>query len=114
MSEQTPTTRKVKVFDENAKEMLQIDNLKVIFETPRSTIKAVDGVTFSVRERESFGIVGESGSGKSVTCRAIDSQTLRGLPRRTEPKPAFCQRMAQRGVSHAKTHAEKRPPRVHA
>jgi oligopeptide/dipeptide ABC transporter ATP-binding protein len=71
MSEQTPSTRKVKVFEENAKEMLQIENLRVIFETPHSTIKAVDGVTFSVRERESFGIVGESGSGKSVTCRSI-------------------------------------------
>jgi oligopeptide/dipeptide ABC transporter ATP-binding protein len=71
MSDQTSTLRKAKVFDENAKEMLQIEDLKVSFTTPRSIIKAVDGVSFSVRERESFGIVGESGSGKSVTCRSI-------------------------------------------
>jgi oligopeptide/dipeptide ABC transporter ATP-binding protein len=71
MSEITSSTRKTKVFDENAKEMLQIENLKVSFVTPRHIIKAVDGVSFSVRERESFGIVGESGSGKSVTCRSI-------------------------------------------
>lgn len=66
-----PPSRKVKVFDDNAAEMLQIEDLKVIFQTPISLIKAVDGVSFAVRERESFGIVGESGSGKSVTCRAI-------------------------------------------
>ena len=71
MSDQTSTIRKAKVFDDNAKEMLQVENLKVSFTTQRNTIKAVDGVSFSVRERESFGIVGESGSGKSVTCRSI-------------------------------------------
>ncbi len=71
MSDTINPTRKTKVFDENTKEMLQIDNLKVSFLTPHHVIKAVDGVSFSVRERESFGIVGESGSGKSVTCRSI-------------------------------------------
>ncbi len=71
MSDQTSTIHKAKVFDDNAKEMLQVENLKVSFITPRNTTKAVDGVSFSVRERESFGIVGESGSGKSVTCRSI-------------------------------------------
>jgi oligopeptide/dipeptide ABC transporter ATP-binding protein len=71
MAEQITPSRKIKVFDDNAKEMLQIEDLKVIFQTPHSVIKAVDGVSFSVRERETFGIVGESGSGKSVTCRSI-------------------------------------------
>jgi len=71
MTEPLAPSRKIKVFEDDAKEMLQIEDLKVTFQTPRSVIKAVDGVSFSVRERESFGIVGESGSGKSVTCRSI-------------------------------------------
>ena len=62
---------KAKVFAADAKEMLRVEKLKVNFTTPRYLIKAVDGVSFTIRERESFGLVGESGSGKSVTCRSI-------------------------------------------
>jgi len=53
------------------KEILKIENLKVHFITARAVVKAVDGISFSVRERETFGIVGESGSGKSVTIKSI-------------------------------------------
>src|SRR5512146_1966143 len=34
-------------------------------------IKAVDGLTFSIRQGETLGLVGESGCGKSTTGRAI-------------------------------------------
>jgi ABC-type oligopeptide transport system ATPase subunit len=34
-------------------------------------VRAVDDVTFRVRERETFGLVGESGSGKSTVARCI-------------------------------------------
>ena len=38
---------------------------------PRSIVKAVDDVTFSIDEGEFFGLVGESGSGKSTTGRCV-------------------------------------------
>jgi ABC-type oligopeptide transport system ATPase subunit len=38
---------------------------------PRSIVKAVDDVSFSIEEGEIFGLVGESGSGKSTTGRCL-------------------------------------------
>jgi oligopeptide/dipeptide ABC transporter ATP-binding protein len=37
----------------------------------RRTVKAVDGVSFSIRKRETFGLVGESGCGKSTLGRTL-------------------------------------------
>jgi peptide/nickel transport system ATP-binding protein len=47
--------------------LLEIKDLHVHFPTPDGLVKAVDGVSYSVHRRETFGVVGESGSGKSVT-----------------------------------------------
>jgi ABC-type oligopeptide transport system ATPase subunit len=41
----------------------------------REIVRAVDGVTFSVRRGESFGVVGETGSGKSTLARMITKLT---------------------------------------
>lgn len=47
--------------------LLQVRDLRTHFETRARTIKAVDGVSFTLERGEILGLVGESGSGKSVT-----------------------------------------------
>ena len=47
--------------------LLQVENLATHFHTRAGVVKAVDGVSFSLRKGEVMGLVGESGSGKSVT-----------------------------------------------
>ncbi|MDD2206055.1 MAG: ABC transporter ATP-binding protein [Aminobacterium sp.] len=51
--------------------LLTVKNLKTYFDTDAGTVKAVDGVSFSVEPGETLGIVGESGCGKSVTSLSI-------------------------------------------
>ena len=50
--------------------LLQIENLRVSFPTPKGRVEVVKGLSFTLG-RERLGIVGESGSGKSMTGRAI-------------------------------------------
>jgi oligopeptide transport system ATP-binding protein len=53
--------------------LLEIEDLEVQFGRPGApgTVKAVDGVTFSVEKGKTLGLVGESGCGKSTTGYAI-------------------------------------------
>jgi peptide/nickel transport system ATP-binding protein len=51
--------------------ILDIRNLKTYFNTYRGLVKAVDGVSLSVNEKEIIGVVGESGCGKSVTMLSV-------------------------------------------
>lgn len=67
MNEHNPLDLKTNDRDE----ILRVTDLKTAFFTGKSQLNAVDGVSFSVRKGEIFGIVGESGSGKTVTSLSI-------------------------------------------
>ncbi|MBL4919053.1 ABC transporter ATP-binding protein [Szabonella alba] len=51
--------------------MIEIENLSVHYPAKGQLVRAVEGVSLRVGEKDSFGLVGESGSGKSTILRAI-------------------------------------------
>ena len=60
-------------------DLIQVNDLQmhfpvtkgVVFQRQVGAVKAVDGVSFSIKKGETLGLVGESGCGKSTTGRAI-------------------------------------------
>ena len=55
----------------NNENLLEIQNLEVIFESKDSSITAVDNINLNIPKNAIVGIVGESGSGKSTTGLSI-------------------------------------------
>lgn len=62
----------------NNNALVEVENLKIHFPIHKGilrrqvgSIKAVDGVSFEIRQGETLGLVGESGCGKSTTGRAV-------------------------------------------
>ena len=51
--------------------IVEFDNLHTYFYTDVGTVKAVNGVSFSIPEGATVGVVGESGCGKSVTSLSL-------------------------------------------
>jgi oligopeptide/dipeptide ABC transporter ATP-binding protein len=52
-------------------EVLRIENLQTHFKTGEGSVRAVDGVSFTIEQGTTMGLVGESGCGKSVTALSI-------------------------------------------
>lgn len=59
--------------------VLEIDDLSVIYQTDFETVHAVNGISFSLSKGETLGLVGETGAGKTTTALSI----LKLLPERT-------------------------------
>ncbi len=54
-----------------AENLLEVQNLKTYFFTRSGVVKAVDDVSFVIKQSQTLGIVGESGCGKSVTALSV-------------------------------------------
>jgi peptide/nickel transport system ATP-binding protein len=74
-----PAIQHVQTATSDGNKILQVENLHVHFPVTRGllfnretlVIKAVDGISFDLKEGQTFSIVGESGCGKTTTARAI-------------------------------------------
>lgn len=59
--------------------LLQIKDLQTSFFTSDGQVRAVDGVTFDIKEGQTMGLVGESGCGKSVTALSVMQLLSKGI-----------------------------------
>ncbi|KKJ76561.1 ABC transporter ATP-binding protein [Kiloniella litopenaei] len=70
---------KARDFGKSDGPLLEVKNLDMVFKSGgmlgggKSEVRAVDNVSFDIRDGECFGIVGESGSGKSTIARLVTS-----------------------------------------
>ena len=58
--------------------LLEVKDLRVVYKTDEATVHAVNGISFTLGERETIGLVGETGAGKTTTALTL----LRLLPER--------------------------------
>lgn len=60
-----------------AETILSVQNLTVDFNNEQQSVRIVNNISFTIKQRETFALVGESGSGKSITALSV----LRLLPK---------------------------------
>src|SRR5215510_7995022 len=56
---------------ETAASLLAVEDLRTYFDLRLGTVKAVDGVSFTLAPHETLAVVGESGCGKSMTALSL-------------------------------------------
>ena len=76
--------------------LLEVKDLRVVYKTDEATVHAVNGISFTLGERETIGLVGETGAGKTttaLTCLGRRNQVPRRKPaRENDPRDAPCSR----------------------
>ncbi len=53
------------------KNLIEIDKLKISFDTEEGKVEALDGISFNIQEGTFHGLIGETGCGKSITGMSI-------------------------------------------
>jgi peptide/nickel transport system ATP-binding protein len=69
MSSATAAARSVE--EAESETLLEVIDLKTHFLTPRGRVRAVDGVSLTLKRGTTLGVVGESGSGKTIFARSV-------------------------------------------
>ncbi len=54
-----------------AKNILEVKDLVVHYETDDGCVRAVNGISFDIGEKKTLGLVGETGAGKTTTALSI-------------------------------------------
>ena len=79
-------------------EILKVSGLKKYFVTQQGTVKAVDNISFSIKQGQTYGLVGESGSGKTTV-----AHTIVGIHQPTEGEIFFKAKRLREALSRPKT-----------
>ncbi|MEE9351142.1 MAG: dipeptide ABC transporter ATP-binding protein [Thiotrichaceae bacterium] len=74
---------------EQPSSLIKVENLKTWLQSGGDTIKAVDGVSFSIEKGQTFCLVGESGSGKSIMALSIIQLLPEGISHHPDGEVIF-------------------------
>ena len=67
----TATATDIQTNGQGVDNVLEVENLRVYYDTDAGQVKAVDDVSFTLKRGERMGLVGESGSGKTTMAMAL-------------------------------------------